>query len=218
MAKPGTRVVVEDTVLPMNMRSGSPIFGSVKTCLHIAAFGQVWRRYGIPTFIDAGWTNSKKIDFQDGYEKSLTALVAALSGCNVDILHGGVYGELAFHPLQAILDDDVAGMIGKFIEGVTVNEKTLATGLIEEIGPIPGHFLNTAHTREFFDKETYFPKAADMLAYQEWENGGRRGALELARDRMEEILKTHEPAPLPEDQGREIEKILGKARTFYAGK
>jgi trimethylamine--corrinoid protein Co-methyltransferase len=218
MARPGTKVVVEDTVLPMNMRSGSPIFGSVKTCLHIAAFGQVWKRYGIPTFIDAGWTNSKKIDFQDGYEKSLTALVAALSGCNVDILHGGVYGELAFHPLQAILDDDVAGMIGKFIEGVAVNEKTLATGLIEEIGPIPGHFLNTAHTREFFDEEIYFPKAADMLSYQEWENSGRRDALELARDRMAEILKTHEPLPLPEDQDREIEHILDKARAFYAGK
>jgi trimethylamine--corrinoid protein Co-methyltransferase len=216
--RPGTRVVVEDSVLPMDMRSGSPIFGSLSACLHIAAFAQVWRRYGIPTFADCGWTSSKRIDFQDGYEKALTAFAIALSGCNVANLHGGVYGELAFHPLQAILDDDLAGVVGRFVEGVTVNEDTLATDLIGEVGPIPGHFLNTDHTRRWFDREGYRPKAADLLTYQEWENGGKKDAIEIARQRMDEILKTHKPVPLPEDQDGEIERILERARAFYAGK
>jgi trimethylamine--corrinoid protein Co-methyltransferase len=199
----------------MDMRTGSPIFGSILAALHIAAFGQVWRRYKIPTFADSGWTNSKKIDYQDGYEKSITSLVIALSGCNVANFHGGVYGELAFHPLQAILDDDVAGMIGKFIEGVTVNDETIALDLIEKIGPIPGHFLITEHTRKYFDKEGFFPKAADQLPYEEWKEKGRKDALELARERMAHILRTHQCEPLPEDQDREIENILNKAREFY---
>ncbi len=131
-------------------------------------------------------------------------------------LHGGVYGELAFHPLQAILDDDLAGAVGRFVEGASVNGDTLATDLINEVGPIPGHFLNTDHTRRWFDREGYRPKAADLLTYQEWENGGRRDALAIARDRMSDILKTHTPVPLPEDQDREIERILVRARAFYA--
>jgi trimethylamine--corrinoid protein Co-methyltransferase len=215
LVKSGTKVVVEDTILPMDMRTGSPLFGSITAALHIAAFGQVWRKYQIPTFADSGWTNSKKIDYQDGYEKSMTSLVIALSGCNVANFHGGVYGELAFHPIQAIVDDDVAGMIGRFIEGVTVSAETIATDLIEEVGPIPGHFLTTEHTRKYFDKEGFFPKAADQLPYEEWKEKGRKDALKLAEERMAEILRTHRCEPLPEDQEREIEHILNKARNFY---
>jgi len=218
LVKPGTKVVVEDTILPMDMRSGSPVFGSITACLHIGAFGQVWRKYQIPTFADSGWTNSKKIDFQDGYEKSITSLIIALSGCHVANLFGGVYGELAFHPLQAILDDDVAGMVGKYIEGVVVDNDTLATDLIEEIGPIPGHFLTTAHTRNFFDKEGFLPKAADMKPYEEWKEEGKKDALMLAEERMDDILCNHKCLQLPEDQDREIENILNKAREFYKNK
>ena len=215
IVKPGTKIVIEDTILPMDMRSGSPVFGSITACMHIAACSQMWRRYEVPTFADSGWTNSKKIDFQDGYEKAITTFVIAAAGCNVANLSGGVYGELAFHPLQAILDDDIAGMVGTFIEGFTVDDETLAANLIEETGPIPGYYLNTAHTRKFFDKELYMPRAADMLTYPEWEAQGKKDALKLAEERMDNILRSHKAVPLPEDQDREIEKILQKAREFY---
>lgn len=214
---PGNRTVVEDTILPMNMQSGHPLFGSINTCLHIAAFAQIWRKYDVPTFADSGWTNSKKIDFQDGYERSMTALICALSGCHVSNLYGGVYGELAYHPVQSILDDDVAGMIGKFIEGFEVNDETLAASVIEDIGPIPGYYLNTAHTRKFY-KNIFKPKAADMSTYTDWFDKGKKDAIELAGERMKEILDTHQVYPLPEDQDREIEKILNKARDFYTKK
>jgi len=65
-------------------------------------------------------------------------LTAALSGTNIINLHGGIYGEPSAHPVQAILDDDIAGMIGRFIEGVNVNAETLALDLIEEVGPFQG--------------------------------------------------------------------------------
>jgi trimethylamine--corrinoid protein Co-methyltransferase len=216
LLRPGTKVVVENGVLPMNMSSGSPIFCTISSALNIAAFGQVWRKYEIPTFADSGWTNSKKIDFQNGYEKAITTIIIALSGCHVANLFGGVYGELAFHPLQAILDDDIAGMIGTFLEGISINDEILATDLIEEIGPIPGHFLITEHTRKYFDKEGFFPKAADILSYEEWSEKGRKDAFKLAEERMDEILRTHACEPLPEDQHKEIDRILKKAREYYS--
>jgi trimethylamine--corrinoid protein Co-methyltransferase len=213
--RPGSKVVVENGMLPMNMQSGAPIFGSVASNLHIAAFSQIWRKYRIPTFAGCGWTNSKQIDFQDGYERSITAFVIAVSGINVALLHGGVYGELAYHPLQSILDDDIAGIIGTFVKGIAINNDTLATDLIHEIGPIPGHFLGTNHTRKYFKTENFLPKAADMLSYQNWEKNGKKSNLEYAQERMNEILSTHVIEPLPEDQDRELKKILDKARAFY---
>ena len=217
LARQGTRVSVEDSVLPMGMSSGGPQFGSLSAMLHTAAFGQVWRRYGIPLFADSGWTNAKRIDFQDGWERSLTAMVIALSGCHVANHHGGVFGELAFHPLQAILDDDVAGIIGGFIEGVRVDRETVALDLIQSVGPIPGDFLVFRAHPGALQGGDVRPARGRPTLYQEWELKGGKDTLDHARARMEEILRTHEPLPLPPEQDREIERILGKARAHYAG-
>ena len=216
LARRGARVSVEDSVLPMGMSSGGPQFGSLSALLHTAASGQIWRRYGLPLFGDSGWTNAKRIDFQDGWERSLMTLIIALSGCNVANFHGGVFGELAFHPVQAVLDDDVAGMIGRFIEGVRVDRDSVALDLIQSVGPIPGNFLSTDHTLENFRREMFVPRAADLSLYQEWEAHGGKDALERARERVAEIVRTHTPLALPPEQDREIERILQKARAHYA--
>jgi trimethylamine---corrinoid protein Co-methyltransferase len=218
LARRGARVSVEDSVLPMGMSSGGPQFGSLSAMLHTAACAQLWRRYGLPLFADSGWTNAKRIDFQDGWERSLITMVIALSGCHVANLHGGVYGELAFHPVQAVLDDDVAGLIGRFIEGIPVDRDSVALDLIQSVGPIPGNFTSTQHTLEHFRREMFVPRAADLTLYQTWDSQGGCDALGHARQRVDEILRTHVPLPLPPEQDREIESILRKARAHYGAR
>lgn len=220
LINPGLRVIAAEFVYPQNMRTGAPAFGEIGVSLHQVAFNQIWRKYGIPTVsIAVGATSSKKIDFQCGYEKSMAALTAALSGANVVKLYGGLYGELAAHPIQAILDDDVAGMIGRFLEGIKVDDETLATDLIEEVGPIPGHFLNKQHTRKWWKKEQFVPKAADIQTYPQWLKNGKKDCIDYAKNRMEEILSTHKVSiPLTSAQEEEINKILEEARKYYKKK
>jgi trimethylamine--corrinoid protein Co-methyltransferase len=215
LIKPGTRMLVKDVIFPENMRTGAPIFGAIETILHNAVFNQIFRRYGIPTATTYCAPNSKLPDYQCGYEKTTNALIAALSGASYTETHGSVYGELSHHPLQAILDDDLAGMIGRFIEGVNVNDETLAIDLIDEVGPIPGHFLNKAHTRKWWRLEQYMPNVADRLTYPEWVNVGKKSCLDYARERMEEILATQKPTLLTSGQEQDIERILEEARKYY---
>jgi trimethylamine--corrinoid protein Co-methyltransferase len=148
----------------------------------------------------------------------MLALIAALSGAAYIEPHGSVYGELTHHPVQAILDDDLAGMVGRFLEGVTVNHETLAIDLIEEVGPIPGYFLNKAHTRKWWRQEQFVPKAADRLTYPEWMNTGKKSCLDYAKERMVEILATHKAAPLTTSQEEDVERILEEARKYYQKK
>ncbi|MEA1964073.1 MAG: trimethylamine methyltransferase family protein [Candidatus Aerophobetes bacterium] len=216
LIKPGTRVVAADFVFPQNMQTGSPAFGAIGCSLHHVMFNQIWRKYGIPTNnASVGVSSSKKIDFQCGYERAILALLSALSGGNIIQLHGGIHGELTYHPIQSILDDDIAGMIGRFIEGVEVSDETLAIDLIEEVGPIPGFYLNKEHTRKWWKKEQFVPKAADRLTYPEWMKKGKKSCLDYAKEKMDEILATHKPIPLTEDQDNEIERILEEARKYY---
>jgi trimethylamine:corrinoid methyltransferase-like protein len=86
------------------------------------------------------------------------------------------------------------------------------------VGPIPGHFLNRAHTREWWKKEQYIPQIADRLSIPEWLKGGKRKPLDHARERMEEILATHKVTPLPPEQEQAIEDILKDARQYYRKK
>ncbi len=219
LIKPGAEVISGDFSFAMEMRTGAPVFGGIECALHTVMFNQVWRKYGIPlSSANHGPSNSKRIDFQCGYEKAMGALAAALAGGNFIGFHGGVYGEIALHPVQAILDDDIAGMIGRFLEGVLVSDETLAIELIKAVGPIPGMYLDKAHTRQWWKREQFIPKAADRLTYPEWVEKGKKSALDYAQDRVEEILATHKPKPLTASQDEEIERILGEARAYYKKK
>lgn len=216
LIRPGTRMLADEFTFPLNMRTGSPVFGAVGACLHLALINQMFRRYGIPVHsASTGLSNSKKIDFQNGYEKMIMAFTAAIAGCNIIGLHGGLHGELTFHPVQAILDDDVAGIVGRFIEGVEVSDETLAMNLIEEVGPIPGFYLDKEHTRKWWNNEQFVPKVADRLTYPEWMKKGKKSTLDYGKEKMQEILARHEPEPLTPEQDKEIEKILEEARKYY---
>lgn len=126
-----------------------------------------------------------------------------------------MYGELSFHPVQLILDDDVVGMIARLLEGVEVSAETLAFDVINEVGPIPGNFLAEEHTRKWWKKAQFIPKSTDNLTYQEWMEADKKDCIEYAKERMEQIIETHNPEPLSNNDEDAIENILEEARKYY---
>ena len=215
LIRPGMRVLAKDFTAPMNMNSGAPAFGAIEIALHNAACNQVFQRYGVPLDNTTAYPNSKIPDYQCASEKAFRVFTAGLSGGNTLLFHGSVHGELTHHPIQAILDDDMAGMVGRFMQGVTVNEETLALDLIDQVGPVPGHFLNTAHTRKWWKLEQFLPQSSDRLTYPEWLSSGKRSCIDNARQRMEAILSNHKPQPLTPSQEEAVEHVLEKARAHY---
>jgi trimethylamine--corrinoid protein Co-methyltransferase len=219
LIKAGAPMSIQHGYGPMDMQTGNPLFGRVGSAITSAMMNQMLRKYQIPSCPSTGFaSNSKKIDYQAGYEKAVGALTDALSGGHLFIFQGGSAGELMYHPALSVLDDDVAGWIGRFIQGVTVNDETLAIDLINQVGPIPGHYLSTAHTREWWQVEQYLPKAADLEAYPVWVKSGKKDALALAKERVAEILETHKPIPLTSEQEVAVEDIMKEARNYYKEK
>jgi trimethylamine--corrinoid protein Co-methyltransferase len=218
--RPGTGILVNDFILPMNMQNGSIAFGSMAQSLQVMAFNQIWKGlYDIPTFIsNSGYPSSKRIDYQCAYEKMHISLVSALSGANGILFHGSVSSELSYNPILSIIEDDVANIIGRIIEGFEVNNETMAVELIEEVGSIPGTFLNKKHTRDNWKKDLFIPQVADRVPYQEWARTGKKSVIERAKERMEEILKSHKPSPITPEQDKDIDRILSEARKYYKKK
>ena len=59
------------------------------------------------------------------------------------------------------------------------------------------------------------PKVADKEVYPVWIKTGKKDALALAKERMEEILATHKPEPLTSAQEQIVENMLKDARKYY---
>ncbi len=115
---PGHRMLIGHFSAPLNMRTGSPAFGQIGASLSNAIFNQLWRHYGLPLSNGSpGYVSAKGIEFQAGYEKGVAAILSALPGGSSMLLHLGGSGGPATHPVQAILDDDIAGMVGRFASG-----------------------------------------------------------------------------------------------------
>lgn len=216
LIKPGSAFAFCHGMSAMDMRRGGPILGQAADGLGNVIMNQLLRKYEIPSWPTGGWaSNAKKIDYQTGYEKSMATLVSAMSGGHIHLFQGGSSIELFYNPVLSIMDDDVAGWIGRFIEGVHVSDETLAIDLINQVGPIPGHYLNTAHTREWWQKEQFLPQVADLEAYPIWIKIGKKDMLILAQEKMARVLEEHQPIPLTASEEQEIEEILIEARRYY---
>ncbi len=214
IAKPGIGVMVGQYDHPMDMRLGTICSGGVERILTSVASSHFWRELGIPHKTAAS-SDSKLPDYQCAMEKVMSATVHALAGSNLVMFIGSVYDELTFSPELAIIDNEAAHMVARFLEGIKVTEETLAVGVINEVGPVPGHYLSTPHTRKWVREELFVPSIIDRLAPAEWIKTGRKNAMQKAKERMEEILATHEASPLPEDQEKAIDEILKEARAYY---
>ncbi len=217
--KPGCGIIANNFVSAMNMSTGDLNFGTAAIALHQMAYNQIWHSfYKIPiNNTGSAFSNSKLIDYQLGAEKLPLATASALSGANMIVLHGGVTAELAYNPILAIIDDDIAKTLGKMVEGFSVNDDTIGLDIIKSVGS-DGTFLNTKQTRTLWKSEDYMPKIFDKSSYQEWLGSGRKTIINKAKERYEEIVATYKPTPLTAQQDNEIERILKEAESYYRKK
>ena len=216
--KPGVGIVAKGRIEPSDMRTAIVAEGGVEKVIADAAWNQIWRWYQVPRWHQVVSTDSKVPDFQCGMEKALQFLFSALSGSNIIAGIGGVYDQITASPIVAIMDNELARRVGRIIDGIKVDEETLAVNLINEVGPIPGQFLGTEHTRRLWKSELLIPQLADRVGYSEWVAGGKKTSLDFARHKYEEILASHNPRPLSRNQEEQIDEIMVESRQYYTRK
>ncbi|MBL7120123.1 MAG: trimethylamine methyltransferase family protein [Dehalococcoidia bacterium] len=215
---PGNRFVAADYSQPLSMRTGQALLGAVENAIAGMAFTQMWRHYGIPVSLAANSSDSKVPDYQCSYEKTINTLSQCLAGPNLFLCAGAVYDELTFSPVVLVIDTEVYGMVARIFEGIEVTDETLAIDLIDEVGPIPGHYLDKAHTRKWWGKEQYIPILADRQSHAEWVKAGSKNIIDRAKERVQDILSSHKTTPLPEDEEKAIDEILQEATAYYKQK
>jgi trimethylamine--corrinoid protein Co-methyltransferase len=165
--------------------------------------------YGLPMFSLAGGSDSKAVDQQAAAEAALTMLVDALAGGHLlhdsGYLESGLTGSLA----QLVICDEIAAWIRSAIAPVPIDDETLALDVIDRLGP-DGSFLETDHTLAHY-RERWYPSLIDRLGRSAWLSRGGRTMGERAAARVDELLASHEPPPLPDAASAAIAGILERA-------
>ncbi len=215
---PGNRFAASDYSQPIGMRSGEALLGAVENALAGMAFTQMWRHYDIPCALAANGSDSKLPDYQCATEKAINAVTQCMAGPSLFLCGGSVYDELTWSPAVLLMDAEIFDMVGRILQGIQVNEETLAVDLIRQVGPIPGFYLDKAHTRKWWPHEQLVPKLADKQSHGQWEKTGSKSMLDRAQERVGTILAEHEPIPLPEDHARALDEILEEAEAYYVQK
>ena len=204
LVQPGTPVLAGYIPGLADMRTGGYLGGAVEFGIMQAAAAQLAQFYRVPIYGSGGMTDSKLPDAQAGYEKMATLLLAAMGGCN--FIHHAIsmITNMSVASLeQAVIDDEIVGMVLRVLRGVEVSDESLGVEAIDRVGP-GGHYLMDDHTLQFMRPELYYPHLSDRQNRSAWEAAGKQDTRARAIDRLEKLLQAHEPSPLPPEIDRAI--------------
>jgi trimethylamine--corrinoid protein Co-methyltransferase len=212
---PGIPIVYGHIGSISDMRSGLFASGAVELSILNAMSNQMAHYYRLPTYATGGMSDAKLSDYQAGTEKALQALITAMSGGNyIHDAAGLLECCLTSSYEQYVLDNEMLAMVARALHGVNFSRETLAFEVIQAIGP-RGNFLGHMHTLQNITKEHFIPKIFNRQVREDWEKGGSKSAVEVAREEAKRILRTHQPTPLPPEVDRELQRIIKKAEESY---
>lgn len=107
---------------------------------------------------------------------------------------------------QLVMDDEIIAMTRKVLEGIPVNDETLAVDVIRKVGA-RNHFLAEEHTYRNM-RSLSAPRHLDRRMRQFWEEKGSRDLNTVCAEKAREILESHKPEPLPAKVHQELLSII----------
>lgn len=211
LLKPGTGMMYSCFTIPMDMRTTNLASGSMELGMLTAISAQLSKHYGLGSMVFLPMTDSNLLDEQAGFEKAMQWLLAGMSGINLIWGAGMVEGHGLWSNAQLVIDAEMCGMVGRYLQGVGVSRDTVALDVIGQVGHFPNSYLGTDHTYDWWKGERYLPLVASREVYEVWAQTGRRDIVARAEEKIEALLTEHEPVPLEADVEDEIQRLLKAA-------
>ena len=117
---------------------------------------------------------------------------------------------MTFSPAKVLLDAETIRQVGRVLDGIQVNDNTIALDVIKKVGP-RGSFLGEKHTVKNYRKEYSPVELFDRRSYGAWEKDGCKDAYERATEKAKYIIENHKPTPLAPEIIKGIDDILEEA-------
>ncbi len=207
LVQPGTPVVYGMSSSVPDMRNAMNLAGAVEIGLLGAAVAQLAKRYGLPCAMTSG-IDAKVPDPQASMDRLLSMLPPVQAG--IDLVNISTTDtKLTFCLGQLAIDNEILAGVERYLQGVRVDDETLALDLIAGVGP-GGEFVTANHTLQHHRRELFSSRLLSRSPRDAWERDGATEMWERAREMVEGILEEHQPPPLDGEASRRIAAIVSE--------
>ncbi len=215
IVRPGTPMVYGGFTSNVDMRTGSPAFGTPEYVKAALATGQLARRCGLP-HRSSNVTGSAVVDAQAAYESEMSIWGSVLGGASLLYQGAGwLEGGLTASFEKLILDAELLQQMAEVLVPFPVDDASLGLDAIAEVGP-GGHFFGTAHTLARFETAFYQPMLSDWRNFETWQEDGERTATERANRIWKQLLAEYVPPPLDAGRSEALDAFVDRRKREIA--
>jgi trimethylamine--corrinoid protein Co-methyltransferase len=208
LINPGTPVFYSTMNSIMDPPTGNIAWGSMETGLISAAHAQLARYYNIPSRGPGCVTESKCFDIQNGAERLMSLYCSAMAGINY-ITAAGTYESSLSEALELlVIDDELCSIVKRGIEGINVDENSLAIDQIREIAHTGKAYLMLKHTAKNTRNQIFVPELMDRERREKWVRNGSKDIIQRAGEKVEEILNTQKGPGYSDSVDKELKDYL----------
>jgi trimethylamine--corrinoid protein Co-methyltransferase len=195
LVRPGAPCVMGGFTSNVDMRTGSPAFGTPEYVHAALATAQIGRRLRIPVRTSAV-NASPAVDAQSTYETAFSLQAAILSHSHlINHAAGWLEGGLVASLEKIVVDAELLRGWAEILKPVVFDDDDLAVDAIKGVEP-GGHFFGTAHTLARYESAFYRPLLSDWSNFESWREAGSRDATRRATEVWKKVLAAYTPPPL----------------------
>jgi trimethylamine--corrinoid protein Co-methyltransferase len=195
LVRPGAPCVMGGFTSNVDMRTGSPAFGTPEYVHAAIATAQIGRRLGVPVRTSAV-NASPAVDAQSTYETAFSLQAAILSHSHlINHAAGWLEGGLVASMEKIVVDAEMLRGWAGILRPISFTDDDLAVDAIKGVEP-GGHFFGTAHTLARFETAFHRPLLSDWSNFENWTEAGAKDATRRATDLWKRLLDEYVPPAL----------------------
>lgn len=207
LTRSGSPVMYGSFSSNVDMKSGSPAFGTPEHVKATLGSGQLARLIGLPWRAGAG-SASNTCDAQGAHENQMGLWGAVLAGATT-IVHsaGWQEGGLSTSFDKFITDMETVQSIAELCAPVSADTDNIGFEAIRDVAP-GGHFFSTNHTMKRYKTAFYEPLVADLSNYGTWKESGEKTAELRAGEIWKQRLNDFIPPRINPEIVEEVEAYI----------
>jgi trimethylamine--corrinoid protein Co-methyltransferase len=203
---PGAPFVIGQGPNTLDMATSQSSYNSPEFIRAYAMEVEMAKWLDIPNWGFSGHTDAQVVDAQAGMEADEITKLSMQLGANlnhdVGYMDFGLSGSLA----EVVLVAEFISRNRQLLKAIEVDDEELAVDVLKAVGP-GGDYLGQRHTRKHLRANQWRGKVLNRASHDRWLEGGALDATQKATQRAQELLATHEVAPLPEGLAARLDAV-----------
>ena len=194
---------------PFDWKYGTLVLSSVEDIIKTIYQVSLNNYYNIPVVGMTLLSCGKETDCQQGFEKGVHTLIAALSGVRAFRAPGYLATDSPYYPEQLVIDMEMVEFIEKIMNRKDFDFNKILMDKVINIKP-GGNFFGDEITAAHHKEEYWDPVLFNHMSLDTWRKNGSQPLTVKAKEIIESRVKNHN-YKIDEGKQRELDKIYSKA-------